>query len=136
MAALVGHPVRVPRAVFAADIRRKASKEPPNGTYLEGTIIEYAAAAEGAPFAIVLIVADEDGELVEEEVDASLGQVRVWIAELLDGEDRQTLGQPEGNKTRARKAPSGSAPGQITSKKRARPLPARNIFASPAPGQR
>ena len=38
---LVGRDVHIPRAVFARDIAREASREPPNGEYWVGKVTEY-----------------------------------------------------------------------------------------------
>jgi hypothetical protein len=129
MAALVGRAVHVPRAVFAADIRRNASEEPPNGTHWEGVISEYDESTTGAPFTIVLTVSDE-GELEEEEQFVNLRQVRLWIVDLLEGEDRATLGDPDLPAARARNETAD------TSKKRPRPQPGNVVFGTPAAGQR
>ena len=38
---LVARDVRIPRAVFARDIAREASREPPNGEHWVGKVTEY-----------------------------------------------------------------------------------------------
>ena len=66
METLAGRAVHIPRSVFARDIARGSSEEPPNGKYWQGTVTEWLD--EGSmPFTLTLEVLDEDGELGTEE---------------------------------------------------------------------
>ena len=96
MEVLVGRPIRVPRAVFSEDIRRGCTKEPPDGTHWDGSITAFSGVGS-RPFSIVLTVLDpddDDDKLMQEELDegATLRQVRDWISDLSEHEDRAQLG--------------------------------------------
>ena len=96
MEVLVGRPIRVPRAVFSEDIRRGCTKEPPDGTHWDGSITAFSGVGS-RPFSIVLTVLDpddDDDKLMQEELDegATLRQVRDWISDLCEHEDRAQLG--------------------------------------------
>ena len=94
METLVGRDVEVPRAIFARDIQRGASNEPPNGEYWIAKVTEYNGEVRGCPFTLALEVLDDNGELELEDQDASLSQVRKWLAagSLMPHESRDTVG--------------------------------------------
>jgi hypothetical protein len=90
-AALVGRRISVPRDVFAIDIERGASQEPPDGVAWRGEITEYKKTRR-APFTIVIEVWDDDLELQDEPQQVSLKRIREWI-DLNDGEARDDIGE-------------------------------------------
>ena len=95
MELLVGREVAVPRAMFASDIARGESFEPPHGLDAwKATIAEYEDCPR-MPFTLWLDVLDEDRNIQIEEQPASLTQVRKWMVEasILPHEKRSTLGQ-------------------------------------------
>ena len=95
MEALVGRDVEVPRSGFAADISRGTSYEPPDGRQSwKGKITEFTECTR-VPFVLSLEVFDHDGEVILEEQEASLSQVRKWIvnSSILPHESRKTPGQ-------------------------------------------
>lgn len=122
----MGRNLEVPRAVFARDIARGYSDEPPNGKFWDAKVTEFDSQYAGK-FTITLvdvIEVDEDtGEEKLEDFPCSLAQLKKWITEdsLLPHEARATLGQfiiPA--------AAGGRTPG--TNAKGAR---SKNIFATP-----
>ena len=83
MAHLIGRLVHVPRAVFAADIKRGLSQAPPNGTHWVAEVLQYDSSGTSVPFTLQLEVHDEQGKLDSEEQDISPQQLEKWIV-LLD----------------------------------------------------
>lgn len=88
--ALVGRTLTIPQAVFQKDIDANRSKEPPNGGAWRAIITDYKGKGR-TPFHIVLQVLDEDGEIEDEEQDATLAQIRKWL-DAADDEDRAQIG--------------------------------------------
>ena len=125
MESLVGRDVEIPRSVFAKDIAREASEEPPNGKFWKGKIVEQEDCGR-LPFKLMLEVL-LDGEPDLEEQWASLAQIRKWIAEssLQSHETRATLG--------AFRVPAKTP--KTVGKTRA-PLRTKDVFASPVEYQR
>lgn len=88
--ALVGRTLTIPQAVFQKDIDCNRSKEPPSGGAWRAVIADYKGKGR-TPFVIVLQVLDPDGEIEDEEQDASLAQIRKWL-DAADDEDRLQIG--------------------------------------------
>ena len=117
MDVLVGRPVRLPRALFAEDIRRGCTKEPPDGTHLDGRVTAFSGVGS-RPFSIVLTVLDPDDDddpLMQEELEegATLRQVREWIADLGDHEDRAQLGSTMSVRSTPRQAAHSAGHGVL-----------------------
>ena len=85
MVHLIGRLVHVPRAVFAADIKRGLSQAPPNGIHWVAEVLQYDPSGTSVPFTLQLEVHDEQGKLDSEEQDISPQQLEKWIV-LLDNE--------------------------------------------------
>ena len=85
MSHLIGRLVHVPRAVFAADIKRGLSQAPPNGIHWVAELLQYDSSGTSVPFTLQLEVHDEQGKLDSEEQDISPQQLEKWIV-LLDNE--------------------------------------------------
>ena len=85
MVHLIGRLVHVPRAVFAADIKRGLSQPPPNGIHWVAEVLQYDPSGTSVPFTLQLEVHDEQGKLDSEEQDISPQQLEKWIV-LLDNE--------------------------------------------------
>ena len=69
---LIGRLVHVPRAVFAADIKRGLSKPPPNCIHWVAEVLQYDSSGTSMTFTLQLEVHDEQGKLATEEQDISL----------------------------------------------------------------
>lgn len=88
--ALAGRSVRVPRDVFAADIEREASNEPPDGVAWDGIVTDINEAC--TKFTVTLRVDPLEGEDEDEPYVLTLLKLRDWIV-LVDGEARSDIGE-------------------------------------------
>jgi hypothetical protein len=126
MSHLIGRVVHVPRAVFANDIKRGLSQEPPNGSYWVAEVLEFDSSGTSVPFKLQLAVHDEQGKLVSEEQDISRLHLEKWIV-LLDternGKDVCTSPKLEGD-------------GFIIGKSQERKRSGHEVFATPQFGER
>ena len=75
MVHLVGRLVHVPRAVFAADVKRGLSQPPPNGIHWVAEVLQYDPSGASMPFTLQIEVHDVQGKLDSEEQDISPQQL-------------------------------------------------------------
>ena len=82
---LIGRLVHVPRAVFAADVKRGLSQPPPNVIHWVAEVLQYDPSGTSVPFTLQIEVRDEQCKVDSEEQDISSQQLEKWIV-LLDQE--------------------------------------------------